>query len=349
MFFKVTTTPVPPDPKVSDTDFKEFSAAINKNTAWCSMEPYVEEAEDFEIIPAISQEFYDVLNNEYQSSGTIDDPVKAKTFKYLKKSLANFTSYIALMRLNVRFGDAGANETASQDVQPIRQWVLNGNRWEIVKAAYKYLDMALEHMESQVEAGNADYDAFKNSEAYTISRELLIPNATTFQNHYNIKTSRRAYTLLRPYIRKAEVLKIKPLLCELYDEIKTQFQENTLTAKNEAILPAIQRLLAEYTLQQAVPDLNFVNDGEGLLISENVYDAKPESNTISQGLQQMLTRSEHNAAIYETQLMNTIYAALDDYPTFRDGSCNDLTEDSDDDGIPDVDCYEDPEPGAFII
>lgn len=350
MLFKITTDPAPADPKVKDTAFKEFYPSVNRNMEWCTITPYIQQAEDFEIVPAIGQAFYDILNSEYEASGVINDATKARTFRYLQTALAHFSAYIALMQLNVRVGDAGTNETSSDGVTPIRQWVFNGSRWETAKTAYKYLDMALEHMEAQVDAANTDYDTFKTSEAYTVSIELLIPNARVFQKHYNIKTSRRAYTSLRPYIKKAEELSLKPILCELYDEIKTQWQSNTLTAANEALILTIQSLLAEYTILQSIPDLNFVNDGEGWMISENNYDSRPAQNNLSQSVQQLLTRAEQNAATYELQLKNLIYSDLDSYPTFKDGHCNDLTEDLDDDGVADIDCMNDtPDPGAVII
>lgn len=349
MLFKVTTDPAPVNPKVSDTQFKLFFPSINRNMEWCTIEPFIQNAEDQEIIPAIGQEFYDVLETEYQASGTIADTTKAYTFRLLQTALAHYSMAIGLPLLNMRVGDAGAAENSSNDIIPVRQWVFNGSRWGILKQAYKYLDMALAHMESQVSAANSDYDAFANSEAYTISQELLIPNARVFQRHYNIQSSRRAYTALRPYIEKAEQIKLKPVLCELFDEIKTQFSAGTLTAANQTLIAPIQRLLAEYTIEMAIPDINFVNDGAGWMVSENTYDSKPMGSNLSQAVQQLLTKAEQNATAFEIALKNEIYADLDSYPTYRDGKCNDLTEDSNDNGVADIDEYCPPEAGAVIL
>ena len=169
MLFKVTTDPAPPNPKVSDTEFKLFFPSINRSGEWCTIEPFIQMAEDQEIIPAISQEFYDVLETEYQSSGTIADTNKAYTFRLLRTALAHYAMAIGMPMLNMRMGDGGVAENSSNDIIPVRQWVFQGSRWEILKQAYKYLDMALAHMESQVSAANVDYDTFANSDAYTIS------------------------------------------------------------------------------------------------------------------------------------------------------------------------------------
>jgi hypothetical protein len=351
MLFKVITTPNPTDPKIKDTEFKTFFPSLNRQTEWCTIEPFVQQAEDVDIVPAIGLAFYDVLESEYQASGTVANATKFKTFRLLRTALAHFTMYYAMPQLNLRIADAGVNETSASDIVPTRQWVFNLSRWETAKKAELYLDMALEHMEQQVQAENADYDDFANSDAYTVSKELLIPNAKTFQQYYNINTSRRAYTKLRPYIRKAEQIYLVPLLDEFYTELSTQHTGNTLTAANATILPYVQQLLAEYTLTLAIPDLNFVNDGDGWRIMENINGSQMPQQALMAAVQALQTRAEQNAATLEIQLKNHLYANLDDYPTYRDSDLNELTQDLDDDGIADaeLDGLYPPDPGAVIL
>lgn len=348
MLFKVTTSPAPPQPKVLDTEFKTFYPAINRNTDWCTIKPFVQQAEDLEIVPAIGQAFYDVLHAEYDSTGTIANAVKAQTFRFLRTALAYYAMYIGLPQLNLRTGDAGTNEASASDVMPVRQWVFNVNRWETLKTAAKYLDMALAHAEGQVYADNADYAAFKNSTAFTISQELLIPNARVFQRFYNINTSRRAYTKIRPFIEKAEKMWLLPSLGPLFDLVKTEHAAANLSAANTALLPYLQQLLAERTMTVAMPDINIVNDGEGWQILENTAMASMAGN-LKESMQQLHTAAEQNAAQYEIQLKNFLYANLADYPVFRDSPYNELTEDENEDGIADVDLPSPPEPGAVIL
>lgn len=352
MLFKITDENAGPNKEVQHTEFKTFFPAVNRSTEFCTIEPFIQQAEDSEIIPAIGLPFYQVLETEYQTTGEIADTTKAYTFRLLRMALAHYAMYIAMPQLNIRIGDAGTNETSASDITPVRMWVFNVSRWETAKTAYKYMDMALQHMESQVIAANADYDLFKTDAAYTESKELLIPNARKFQRFYNIQASRRSYTALRPYIQKAEDIFIKPILCELYDEIKTQHLANTLSADNTYILSLIQQLLAERTVELALPDLNFVNDGDGWRVTENQYGLSEQSN-LKESLQQMHTRAEQNAATFEIQLKNELYANLDNYPTYRDSACNELTQDTDGDGIADVDencgCDEPQEYGAVIF
>lgn len=354
MLFKITNTTAGPNKTVDDTAFKTFYPSVNRNMAWDTLAPFIQEAEDREIIPAIGLEFYNVLHTEYDNTGAIADTTKAYTFRLLQTALAHYAIYLGLPKLNMRISDTGANESSADDVAPVRQWVYNVNRWETAKTAFSYLDMALKHMEDQVIAANADYDAFANSEAYTESRELLIPNARAFQRYYNLQTSRRAYTTLRPYIRKAEEIYLRPLLGPLLTELKDQHQNNSLSVPNATLLTYARQLLAEYTLILSIPDLNFVNDGDGWRVMENQYGMnRPTQGSLSQSVQQLSTKAEQNATTFELQLKNQLYENLDDYLTFKESSYNELTQDLDGDGVVDseeFDLYGDPnDMGAVII
>lgn len=349
MLFKITTTPLPANLTIKDTEFKQFFPSVNKNMDWNSLSPYVQQAEDCEIIPAIGQSFYNQLQSEYDSNGNIADATVAKTFRLLRTALAYYAIYYALPQLNLRVGDAGASETSSSDVQPTRQWVFNLSRWETLRTGSKYLDMALEHMESQVQANNSDYDAFKNNNAYTVFKELLIPTASVFQKFYNIENSRISYKKLAPYIAKAEQRYLQPLLSDFFDELKSQHTSNTLNTANNAILPAVQRLLAEYTVILAIPDLNFVNDGAGWRIIEN-----PNANPMQQqqaiaAVQQLHTKAEQNAAHFEIELKNILYADLDNYPTYQNSDANELLHDDDEDGVADSDEVHKLPPGTGAV
>jgi hypothetical protein len=351
MLFKITTSPAPANPQVKDTDFKSFFPGVNWNTDWCTIEPFIQQAEDKEIIPAIGQEFYDVLHTEYQANGSIADVVKAVTFRYLQTATAYFAMYYAAPQLALRIGDAGANETSGGDILPTRQWVFNLSRWENLKMASDYLDLTLQHMEQQVTASNTDYDAFANSDTFTINRELLIPNARIFQLYYNINTSRLTYTKLRPYIRKAEQRYLVPLLDDFYTELSTEHKAENLSANNQAILPYVQQLLAEYTVVLAIPDLNFVNDESGWRIIKNPNGMTMPGN-LKESIQQLHTKAEQNAATFEIELKNQLYANLDNYPTYRDSVANELKHDDNDDGVADSEqtgLNIPPDAGAVII
>lgn len=343
--FKITTSPAPNNPKVGDTEFKKFYPSINRNMDWCTLESFIEQAELNHIIPAISQEFFDVLKDEYEANGQIADAEKATTFRLIRFALAYYTIYDALPELGARIADAGTTENNNQDTMPIRQWVYKDLRWNVYQKAYRYLDMALAFMEGQVNEENADFDDFKDSEAYTEGRELLISNAAEFQNYYNIGSSRYTFVALMPSIRKAQQRHLQPVLCDLYDEILSQYKQGTLTDANKALIPYIRQLLAEYTIIESMPDINWLNDGSAWKVVEEPTLSSMSIQTIQNMIQELLSKAERNAAAFKIQMENFIYANLDDYPTYKNSDCNQVADDDDQSAYPD-DCIE---PGAVII
>lgn len=350
--FKVVTTPAPAVPKVLDTEFKQFYAGVNRSMDWASLSPHIQIAADREIIPAIGQDFYDALDTAYNGAGVAAGAM-AETFRRLRMALAHYAMYYGYPQLAVRVGDAGTMETNHEGATPVRQWAFNTARWEVAKTAAAYLDSALQHMEAQVEAANTSYDVWKNSPAYTQNRDLLIPNARVMGEYYALSTSYRSYQLLRPLLRKAELMYLRPALCNtLYDTVANQAAQNTLSAANEALLPYLRRYVAEVAMSLAGSSVNLIPDGAGWRISENAYAEAMPQEALRSAIQALTTQAEQNAARYLQDLRDHLYSNIDDYPQYRDSACNELKVD-DPDGFyypgEDYDSRNPPPPGAFIL
>ena len=348
--FKVITTPPPATPKVSDTDFKQFYAAINRSMDWANISPYIQIAADREIIPAIGQEFFDYIAGQYQS-GTITEPL-TETFRRIKMALAHYAMYYGYPQIAVRVGDAGVMETAHDGATTVRQWAFNTARWEMVKIAAAYLDSALEHMEAQVDANESVYNSWKNSAAYSQNKDLLIPNARVMSEYYSLSTSRRSYQLLKPIIRKAELMYLRPALCnELYDSVSFQATTNTLSNENKDLLPYMRRYVAEVTMSLASGIVNIIPDGAGWRISENAYAESMPQEALRSAIQALTTQAEQNAAQYLIDMRDFLYKNLNKYPQYRDSPCNELNTDSADGfyNNEDFSPYNPPPPGAFIL
>lgn len=344
-FFKIITDPVPTDPSVLDTDFKTFYPAVQRNMAWETLAPYVEQAEERYIIPFISREFYDELNTEYNGAG-IADADKAKCFRFLKFALANYTMMEAMPVINIRIGDAGIKQTVTDDTQPAAKWAYSDAYRKCIEAAYQNLDMALLWAETQVKSSNTAFDTFRDSEAYTESIELLIPNAQKLNAHFYINRSRQVYVRMRPYIEKAEDLHIKPLLGDdMYQELKTQIT-TTLSTENQTLLKVVQKCLTSYAVVIASAHVNLTNKGNAWKIYE-AYEMTNSKEASKQDKQQLITEHEQLAIQYAEEVKQLLYANLDSYPTFRDSPYNELAdEDETDDWFDDDFCNE---AGAVII
>ena len=337
--FRITTGTTYDDSHVKDTDFKLFYPAINRNMAWPTLEPYVKQAEECYIAPWISDAFYQEIELCYLDlpktevialcnptgfhKTKIDSiPAKDLVVYYLRIASAYYTIYTSMPHLNMRFGDAGLLETNPDDATPVRQWVYKDARWNALMTGYKYLDKAIALMESEIADGSVEYEKYRNSTAYSVSKELLIPNADTMDGFVNIKGSRRAYIGLRPYIRKAEKLYLKPLLREQFDEIKTQHTAGTLTTENAALLAYMQPLLAEYTIIEATPEINLVNQGDGWKVLDTTDGMTSSKDSYKEAIQHLINKAASNADYFKAELEGFLYENITDYPTFEASDAN---------------------------
>jgi len=318
-----------PNAEVKHSDLKDFYPAANGNMAWTTIKPYIQQAEELFIIPHIGQEFYDLLDGLYNGSG-ITNADQQRVFYRLQTALGAYIAYIALPELAMRLGDAGIRENNNKETTAARQWVYRETLWKAQLKANKFLDQALYLMEQKVEEGDSNFDAFKDSSTYTVSRNFWIHNATQFSRYFNISNSRRTYVNLRPYIEKVQELEVRALLGEeMYTELQTQINSNNLTDPNDKLLEACRRYIAELTLIESIGDVNFIQDGSGWVSIENsvmVYEPSAQTDRMSQ---QMLSKAEANAARFRTAIERMIYSNIENYPTFRDSSANLSTDDDD--------------------
>lgn len=336
--FKIITSPPPPAPEVKDSDLGEFAPGINANSAWKTFSPFIAQAEDIFLVNHIGQEFFDLLDEQYNGDGIDPESKLAKVFHLLRTALGAYTSYLAMPELALRAGDAGIRENNNRDTTAARQWVYKENMWKAQLKAYSFLDRALQIMEAEVVAGNQDFNTFKNSDTYTINRKYFIPSASQFAQYFNIANSRQTFVKLRPYMDKVQERDLRPFLGdEQYEELKAQFLAGNLTEPNERLMSSLRRFLAELTVVECIGDLNFIQDGSGWVTVENSEEGRPAGDRLSQSIQQMQTKAELNAKRFRMATEELLYANLDDYPLFRDSNANELP--SDDEPAIDPDCY----------
>ncbi len=349
-FFKITDTTIAASKaQVKHTDFEEFYPAVNQNMQWKTLEPFITHAEEIYIKPVLGSAFYDELEGAYQTDSIDDNSgdvwqntdglnwiapdgqtwnlggsvTKGEVLGLLRTASAYYTVYHALPHITIRIADAGTQETNTENAYPVRQWVLNSTRKECCFAAYIYLDKAIALIKSEIELGNADFDTFKNSTAYTTSKELLIDSAEEFNRFFNINKSAKAYNILIPYIRKAEEMYLEPLLGEAFvEEIRTAFIANTLTSDQVTLLERIKPWIAECTIIESTPEINLINEGNGWMIVESTDGIISNKMAQMETLKMLAGKAGTNAAVFKQRLESYLYQNLDLFPTFKASNYN---------------------------
>jgi hypothetical protein len=310
----------------STADIKLYTD-VHKQTDWSTLKLYVQQAEPTYIIPVISQAMYDKFN------GLINDPANASktfdqifanendltAFNFIACALANYSLYEAFPFLNTAVGDIGVAQQSSKEgtTNPAAQWRYEGRRWAHLLNADRFIDQLLVYMER-----NADYFTdWQGSSSYTINKDLFIADSFTLSMYIGTNNSRRAYLALRSHIRMAEKKYIIPAIGqELFDELKTEILNKTLTDENKTLLPLIQEGLAWAAYYEGLPFLviKFNTDGVQVISSNDGINNKLAAGKDEKEIAR--NTAAHNMDSFLGSLKKFIIDHSSDYPLYEESS-----------------------------
>src|SRR5574343_205956 len=172
--------------KTSD-EIKRYLPA-NAAFEFDQIKPFIErQAEPELIIPAISQAQYDLLNTAYNTNKLTDS--LEKLLDKVRFPLANYAylKYIPFAQLNI--SASGIHIEVNDEKKTAFEWQINKLEESCREAADNGTEQLLEFME----ANKSDYEAWAESESYTVFKDCFIYTAKEFSKHFNIGKSRRTF------------------------------------------------------------------------------------------------------------------------------------------------------------
>lgn len=309
------------------TNFMNHYPTIHKSMNWATIKPFVRTATRKYILKFVDQSSYDALASKFQNNASLDAS-ETEWLEKLQDAIAYYTIYEAMPHVNVTLSDNGAQQTLSENNSsvPTNQWSFKVMRWETLKNADELIDHCLEWMENEVKSGNTLFDDYKSSDEYKKGRSSLFKTTAELQSFIDIRNSRRTFLSLVPFLEKAAKKHIIPLICsDLYEEVVNEYKNNSLSAKNEAILSQIQAVIAEYGTLMALPHLSIVMEDSGFkVISQS--DGMSHKNNLSstqhmEAIQQLKYQLESDGKSAKADLIQFLYDNIDTYPLFKESSC----------------------------
>lgn len=253
----------------STKDIQEYFGTLHSATSWKILKPFVTQAQGKYLRPALGPQILELLQAGItEVDGKVSMVSLTAKSKLLYEIIAGSLTYYAVLEampfMNISLGNNGMQETATQGLTPARQWVYLEN----MKAAADNADRLLDDALLYLEANAADFPAWLNSEAYTISKELFLSNTTDFNRYIRINGSRRAFLAFRNYIDRAEQLYILPILgADLFRDLKTKIlNPATLQEADRKIISLIKPALAQLALKEALPEISIEISATGLKV-----------------------------------------------------------------------------------
>ncbi|HEX8349096.1 MAG TPA: DUF6712 family protein [Hymenobacter sp.] len=253
---------------------EELKAALgstNQNVEFETLGSFIDQAELRYLQPALGdiflQELNDALDAREAGEAELSGPQTA-LLKHLRRSLAYYTMLEASPFLGVSFNEMGLQEQNADHSAPARQWVANKFENSAASNGDTLLDTALFWLESKA----SEFPTWRESEAYTVSKELFFHSIYDLAKFANVGQSRRTFLALRPFIQRVEELEILPLIGqERFDALKEAIlTPGTLTAADKTLWAAIKPALAHRVVEEALPELSVQITSNGLrVLSDN--------------------------------------------------------------------------------
>jgi hypothetical protein len=303
LLFKILNSIESTKATVANTTFKNHYPDVNKSTPWVEIEPYVSQSTKLYIIPFIGIEMYNKVAEEYHSTA-ITDEVKLTFIEMLQDCIAYYTIYHSLPQKAVAISSMGLNQnnTTESTARPLSISDIKNLKYDTHLKADAFLDMLLAYLEHQ---SDDDYfDEWRASSASKYKTTLLFKHTSELDEYLNIQNSRRAFVSLTPYINKAEEDALLPIIGEALIEIlKSDLNDESLKLQKLS-----RKFVVEAALIQAIPNLTFIFEGDGLrIISKG--DSVEERNSLKHqqhenAILRRLQKAEENAARYRTELID---------------------------------------------
>jgi len=317
LLFKATDPQDVDHPIVGDTNFKKHNPSVNLSMSWDTLEPFIRQATEHNILDFVGEDFYNEIALMYDA-GTTSSASEERVLKYFQDAIAWYTGVIAMESLNVTMADMGIQQNSSKEgvSNPTTQWAFKA----ALKNALKNADLALDRLLSYLEKHVDEFQTWKNSDAYNVKTSNFLRRTADVDDILNIKNSRRSFVALSSWMKRAEEQHLLPIIEQTtFDTFSTKVKEGTLTNDIEKKFVKIARdLVAFKGLANAVDHLAISVEDEGFRVvshTDGFEDRRNASSAQHLKLQAALKMSaEKNAKEAEACLIAFLYKNKDSFP-----------------------------------
>lgn len=270
--FYLFTESTGPNPKVKDSDFRDYYPNISHEMSWKNLKPFIRQAWHTCVKPFIGDDLMDELTTNLQQ--VTPDADKSELAELVKQTLALYAINLGYPELITHISDGSVTSPSPDSATPITKWQYDSARWNLILKAEKSLDVALAFL---IEKSITPWTAGVEYQTKWFS------GAKELQKYIKIN-GHRAYVAMLPYIKYAEQELSSTLTCDVMDDIVT----NQSLPTYSSIIDHVKSYIAHKTLIRTIPtmltyvegnSLLFIQNAEGLTNQSTVY-AKPNQDAI---------------------------------------------------------------------
>ena len=236
------------------TDLKKF-ITVDGSVSFPSVAPYIAQAEQLYIIPALGPSLYATLNTAYNASSMSDD--QKALWNQLNYANANFAWYLYLPVANVRMSEKGLVTSSTQESQQITKWMFDELRNTLKRSAYNMLDALYDFLIAGKAAPADWYAAWSDGPGYSDFTDLLVYNTAIMSEWTPVNKSRWIFTQMRSHIVRAEGLWARDFIGgPFFDDFKGRYLTNSLDDREKPLIQFLQPAISMMAYSMAIRDPN---------------------------------------------------------------------------------------------
>lgn len=306
------------------TEVKSF-VPLTSGIDFNDLLPFIKQAERDFIIPIISQAQFDSLNSWY-NAGTppATHTANERLLDKVQAALSLYALYFWIPSGQLQVGASGIRIATTETLKTAFQWQINEFRTNTLRQA----GSAVEDLLNTMEANKGDYVVWVSSDQYTRFKNFFVSSVDKFAEFYPaIGSSHINFMKVKTFMQQVEEFTIQSELSpDFYSALKAQHVANTLSVANAKLIPMIQKVVVNLTMQRALTQLSVII-GENGIFNFNNTGARETIEQVEPAQKQMITKLEYQAGVdglaYLKVLKDFLKNNIADYPTYASSTAYD--------------------------
>lgn len=290
-----------------------------------AISPYIESVERKYLKPLIGNDFYIRLSNYmsgYGTSGSSDDiNMLSEALYFSQKSISNIALWEGFTIFSANISDKGARRTDSEDHKSLFKYQEDELKDRLKNDGNNALDSLLTFLEEKIEY----FPEFEDTDTYKNLKSSIIKDTKTFDSIYPIDKSRLVFLHMKPFINEVLDLDIKKVLgSELYNEVLTELEKDTLSTKVTNILSYIQKPLVYYAVARGLDTLGYDITDKGIIFLKSSVSAASFNKEMANDdkIFKIARHAQHTGDRYLEILKQYLIKYAETYPTYSGLSGN---------------------------
>lgn len=299
-------------------EFREFQPFAS-TADFDKLKPFIRNAERDFIRPAIGKELYIEISAAYKNKATVAlTAIQESLLEQIRVPLSNFSFAAYIPWGQVQIESAGIRIDTTSEKKTAFRWQIEQLAESATEQGYTGIEDLLEFLDDE----QLSFPTYTASAAFKLSKQFFINSAKAFDQKVKINRSRWLYQQMVPIMEDVELSRIRPLMGkELFEELKAQILDETLTALNLELMDFIVPAVAHLTIARAVIDLPLKIEASGISLT---YQKTDEGKGKQPADMQKITafRTEHlgEGERLLKELKDHLQARADDYPLYKNST-----------------------------